>query len=205
MKGISAFTAGTFVLVSGLGIPPIPPIPSRPSIPDMSKASTKAKPIPRPQAPPWGRLLDRDTNGCLNLQRIGKCVQRPLELCRCEGLEAVPPVGDEYQQGYKLVDDRLPKGRQRLHRAAEYRRRIDGRARNTHSSRPLSSNSCPAAHAGAAAEALVMRLPHIGNGLVEERGFVFDPAMQIVVGIDPGAIQAVSVASGQGTRSPASW
>ncbi|KAL6760488.1 hypothetical protein V8C86DRAFT_3132462 [Haematococcus lacustris] len=41
-----------------------------------------------------------------------------------------PPMGQEYQQRYKLVNDRLPKVRQRLHRAAEYRRGIDGRARN---------------------------------------------------------------------------
>ncbi|KAJ9511191.1 hypothetical protein QJQ45_013258 [Haematococcus lacustris] len=38
--------------------------------------------------------------------------------------------GDEYQQHYKLVNDRLPKGKQWLHRAAKYRRGIDGRARN---------------------------------------------------------------------------
>ncbi|KAJ9519686.1 hypothetical protein QJQ45_013314 [Haematococcus lacustris] len=57
-------------------------------------------------------------------------MQRHLELCRYEGLEALPPIGDEYQQRYKLVNDRLPKGRQRLHRAAEYWRGIDGRARN---------------------------------------------------------------------------
>ncbi|KAJ9508605.1 hypothetical protein QJQ45_012160 [Haematococcus lacustris] len=37
---------------------------------------------------------------------------------------------EEYQQRYKLVNDPLPKGRQRLHRAAEYRRGIDWRARN---------------------------------------------------------------------------
>ncbi|KAJ9505797.1 hypothetical protein QJQ45_006523 [Haematococcus lacustris] len=34
-------------------------------------------------------------------------------------------VAEEYQQGYKRVNDRLPKVRQRLHRAAEYRRGID--------------------------------------------------------------------------------
>ncbi|KAJ9512412.1 hypothetical protein QJQ45_012967 [Haematococcus lacustris] len=39
-------------------------------------------------------------------------------------------TGMEYQQRYKLVNDRLPKGRQWLHRAAEYRRGTDGRARN---------------------------------------------------------------------------
>ncbi|KAJ9533801.1 hypothetical protein QJQ45_026881 [Haematococcus lacustris] len=44
--------------------------------------------------------------------------------------EALPSIGKEYQQRYKLVNDRLPKDRQRLHRAAEYRRGIDGRARN---------------------------------------------------------------------------
>ncbi|KAJ9509854.1 hypothetical protein QJQ45_011553 [Haematococcus lacustris] len=87
-------------------------------------------PVQRPQAPPYGRWLDRDTNGCLNLQRIGETKQRPLELCSWDDLEALPPVGKEYQQGYKLVNDRLPKVRQRLHRAAEYRRGIDGRARN---------------------------------------------------------------------------
>ncbi|KAJ9529157.1 hypothetical protein QJQ45_007831 [Haematococcus lacustris] len=87
-------------------------------------------PAPPPQAPPGGRWLDRDTNGCLNLQRIGESRQRPIELCRWDDLEALPPIGKEYQQGYKRVNDRLPIGRQWLHRAAEYRRGIDGRARN---------------------------------------------------------------------------
>ncbi|KAJ9515735.1 hypothetical protein QJQ45_002627 [Haematococcus lacustris] len=67
-----------------------------------------------------------DTNGCLNLQRIGESRQRPIELCRWDDLEALPPIGEEYQQRYKLVNDRLPKGRHWLHRAAEYRRGIDG-------------------------------------------------------------------------------
>ncbi|KAJ9509668.1 hypothetical protein QJQ45_011337 [Haematococcus lacustris] len=78
--------------------------------------------LPPSQAPPWGRWLDRDTNPCLNLQRIGESMQRPLELCSYEGLEALPLVGKEYQQGDKRVNDWLPKVRQRLHRAAEYRR-----------------------------------------------------------------------------------
>ncbi|KAJ9507059.1 hypothetical protein QJQ45_004660 [Haematococcus lacustris] len=90
--------------------------------------------VPPPQAPPWGRWLshwlDRDTNGCLNFQRIGESMQRPLELCSWTDLKALPPVGKEYQQRYKLANDRLPKVRQRLHRAAEYLRGIDGRARN---------------------------------------------------------------------------
>ncbi|GFH30750.1 hypothetical protein HaLaN_29665, partial [Haematococcus lacustris] len=40
-------------------------------------------------------------------------------MCRWEDREALPPIGEEYQQGYKLVNDRLPKGKQRLHRAAD--------------------------------------------------------------------------------------
>ncbi|KAJ9513595.1 hypothetical protein QJQ45_006098 [Haematococcus lacustris] len=50
--------------------------------------------------------------------RFGKSMQRPLELCSWKDLEALPAIGEEYQQLYKLVNDRLPKGRQRLHRAA---------------------------------------------------------------------------------------
>ncbi|KAJ9513450.1 hypothetical protein QJQ45_006004 [Haematococcus lacustris] len=75
-------------------------------------------PVPRPQDPPWGRWLDRATNSCLYFQRFGKSMQRPLELCSWKDLEALPAIGEEYQQLYKLVNDRLPKGRQRLHRAA---------------------------------------------------------------------------------------
>ncbi|KAJ9511027.1 hypothetical protein QJQ45_002823 [Haematococcus lacustris] len=111
--------------------PPLPPAQAPPPPP------AQAQPLPaapgsvqRPQAPQWGRWLDRDTNACFNFQRIGESTQRPLELCSWKDREALPPVGKEYQQGYKRVNDRLPKVRQRLHRAAEYRRGIDGRARN---------------------------------------------------------------------------
>ncbi|KAJ9531242.1 hypothetical protein QJQ45_006693 [Haematococcus lacustris] len=97
---------------------------------DQPAAQPPPGPVPRPQAPPWGRWLDRDTNPCLNFQRIGESKQRPLELCRYEGLMALLPIGKEYQQGYKRLNDRLPKVKQRLHRAAEFRRGIDGRARN---------------------------------------------------------------------------
>ncbi|KAJ9516842.1 hypothetical protein QJQ45_027257 [Haematococcus lacustris] len=93
---------------------------------DQPPAQPPPGPVPPPQAPPGGRWLDRDTKPCLNFQRIGESMQRPLELCRWTDLKALPPVGKEYQQGYKLVNDRLPKVRQRLHRAAEYRRGIDG-------------------------------------------------------------------------------
>ncbi|KAJ9508322.1 hypothetical protein QJQ45_011832 [Haematococcus lacustris] len=96
--------------------------------PEQGKLPAKGKQYPEHG---YKRLwLDRDTNGCLNLQRISESMQRPLELCHWVGLEALPRRLKEYQQGYKLVNDRLPKGRQRLHRAAEYRRGIDGRAHN---------------------------------------------------------------------------
>ncbi|KAJ9507457.1 hypothetical protein QJQ45_006466 [Haematococcus lacustris] len=113
--------------------PPPPPAqdpPPPPPAQDQPPAQPPPGPVPRPQAPPWGRWLDRDTNPCLNFQRIGQSMQRPLELCCWTDLKALPPVGKEYQQRYKLVNDRLPKVRQRLHRAAEYRRGIDGQARN---------------------------------------------------------------------------
>ncbi|KAJ9512172.1 hypothetical protein QJQ45_012679 [Haematococcus lacustris] len=119
-----------------LGSPPLPaqaPPAQAPPPPPPAQAQplpAAPGPAPPPQAPPGGRWLDRDTNGCLNLQRIGESRQRPIELCRWDDLYALPPIGKEYQQGYKLVNDRLPKGRQWLHRAAEYRRGIDGRARN---------------------------------------------------------------------------
>ncbi|GFH15143.1 hypothetical protein HaLaN_11314 [Haematococcus lacustris] len=35
-----------------------------------------------------------------------------------------------------------------------------------------------------------------GSGLADERAFQFDPATQMGMGLDPGAIQAVSAASG---------
>ncbi|KAJ9530338.1 hypothetical protein QJQ45_000689 [Haematococcus lacustris] len=112
--------------------PPPPPAQAPPPPPPAQAQPLPAAPCPAPppQAPPGGRWLDRDTNGCLNLQRIGESRQRPIELCSWDDLEALPPIGKEYQQRYKRVNDRLPKGRQWLHRAAEYRRGIDGRARN---------------------------------------------------------------------------
>ncbi|GFH27185.1 hypothetical protein HaLaN_25465 [Haematococcus lacustris] len=101
--------------------------------------AAKAKPAPQP-----GRWIDRDCNAALNMQRIGEAKWRPLELCywpdqgalpakgkEWDDREALPATGNEYQQGYKLVNDRLPKGRQRLHWAAEYRRGVDGLA-HTH-------------------------------------------------------------------------
>ncbi|KAJ9533857.1 hypothetical protein QJQ45_026937 [Haematococcus lacustris] len=84
---------------------PPPPPPAQ----DQPPAQPPPGPVPPPQAPPWGRWLDRDTNPCLNFQRIGESMQWPLELCSWTDLKALPPVGKEYQQRYKLVNDRLPK------------------------------------------------------------------------------------------------
>ncbi|KAL6744811.1 hypothetical protein V8C86DRAFT_3116651 [Haematococcus lacustris] len=62
---------------------------------------------------------------------------------------------------------------------------------------PSSSSSSPVAAPGAAAVAAhVLGLPRIGKALAETQQLVFDQATQIGVGIDPGAIQAVSAASG---------
>ncbi|KAJ9534485.1 hypothetical protein QJQ45_022160, partial [Haematococcus lacustris] len=107
--------------------PPPPPAQAQPPplAQDQPPAQAPPGPVPPPQAPSWGRWLDRDTNPCLNFQRIGESKQRPLELCRWDDLEALAPVGKEYQQGYKRLNDRLPKVKQRLHRAAEFRRGID--------------------------------------------------------------------------------
>ncbi|KAJ9525874.1 hypothetical protein QJQ45_009250 [Haematococcus lacustris] len=60
---------------------------------DQPPAQAPPGPVPRLQAPPWGRWLDRDTNPCLNLQRTGESKQRPLELCSYEGPKALPPIG----------------------------------------------------------------------------------------------------------------
>ncbi|KAJ9509130.1 hypothetical protein QJQ45_001619 [Haematococcus lacustris] len=86
---------------------------------------------PRLVRPAWSQRHAKYVRGMSWChQRIGESKQRPLELCQWDDLEALPPVGKEYQQGYKLVNDRLAKGRKRLLRAAEYRRGVDGRARN---------------------------------------------------------------------------
>ncbi|KAJ9525731.1 hypothetical protein QJQ45_003448 [Haematococcus lacustris] len=82
-------------------------------------------------SPPMGQVAGPGHQDiCLNFKRIEESVQRPLELCSWDDLEALPAIGKENQQGYYLVNDRVPKGRQRLHQAVEYRWGTDGRARN---------------------------------------------------------------------------
>ncbi|KAJ9513992.1 hypothetical protein QJQ45_021064, partial [Haematococcus lacustris] len=62
---------------------------------------------------------------------------------------------------------------------------------------PSSSNSSPAAAPSAAAAAAhAVGLSRIGKRIAEQGEFVFNPATQIGVGIDPGVTQAVSAASG---------
>ncbi|KAJ9517988.1 hypothetical protein QJQ45_004343 [Haematococcus lacustris] len=67
-------------------LPPNPPPP--PPAQDQPPAQPPPGPVPRSQAPPRGRWLDRDTNPCLNFLRIGESMQRPIELCQWDGLEA---------------------------------------------------------------------------------------------------------------------
>ncbi|KAJ9513838.1 hypothetical protein QJQ45_020914 [Haematococcus lacustris] len=62
---------------------------------------------------------------------------------------------------------------------------------------PSSSNSSPAAAPSAAAAAAhAVGLSRIGKRIAEQGEFVFNPATQIGVGIDPDVTQAVSAASG---------
>ncbi|KAJ9519687.1 hypothetical protein QJQ45_013315 [Haematococcus lacustris] len=107
---------------------PGPTSPSPGPAPTWPSATTPGPPMG--QVAELGQVAGLGSHGCQNLQRIGESRQRPLEICSYEGHEALPPIGKENQQRYKLVNDRLRKDRQRLHRAAEYRRGIDGRARN---------------------------------------------------------------------------
>ncbi|KAJ9527906.1 hypothetical protein QJQ45_005638 [Haematococcus lacustris] len=59
------------------------------------------------------------------------------------------------------------------------------------------SDSSPAAEDPSDSSSNNKRQPaDIGSGLADERAFQFDPATQMGMGLDPGAIQAVSAASG---------
>ncbi|KAJ9524329.1 hypothetical protein QJQ45_008529 [Haematococcus lacustris] len=59
------------------------------------------------------------------------------------------------------------------------------------------SGSSPAAEDPSNSNSSNKRQPaDIGSGLADERAFLFDPATQMGMGLDPGVIQAVSAASG---------
>ncbi|KAJ9513085.1 hypothetical protein QJQ45_029439, partial [Haematococcus lacustris] len=78
--------------------------------------AAKAKPAPQP-----GRWLDRDCNAALNMQRIGECRWRPLELCYWPEQGALPAKGKEYPGlGYKRLRDKPPKAQQQRQPAAAH-------------------------------------------------------------------------------------
>ncbi|KAJ9519542.1 hypothetical protein QJQ45_000619 [Haematococcus lacustris] len=62
---------------------------------DQPPAQPPPGPVQRPQVPPWGRWLDRDTNRCLNLQRIGEMMMwlTPLKPSAVRLLGRPPPQG----------------------------------------------------------------------------------------------------------------
>ncbi|KAJ9508319.1 hypothetical protein QJQ45_011828 [Haematococcus lacustris] len=111
--------------------PPLPPAQEPPPpAQDQTPAQAPPGPVPRPQAPPMGQVAGPGHQPLPQLPTHWGEHAAPPGACSYEGLMALPAIGKEYQQGYKRVNDRLPKVKQRLHRAAEYRRGIDGRARN---------------------------------------------------------------------------
>ncbi|KAJ9510110.1 hypothetical protein QJQ45_015581 [Haematococcus lacustris] len=65
------------------------------------------------------RWLDRDTNGCLNFQRIGVSMHRPLELCSWTDHESLGPIGKEYQQDYKLLEEEMAEVAMKRHGRAK--------------------------------------------------------------------------------------
>ncbi|KAJ9507205.1 hypothetical protein QJQ45_004804 [Haematococcus lacustris] len=54
---------------------------AEPSQPTKGTGKGKGKAAKAKPAPQSGRWLDRDCNAALNMQRIGECRWRPLELC----------------------------------------------------------------------------------------------------------------------------
>ncbi|KAJ9517135.1 hypothetical protein QJQ45_009109 [Haematococcus lacustris] len=57
-----------------------------------------------------GKLVDRDCNATLNLQRAGESKWRPLELCRWPHRGRLPAQGKEYPAlGFKKLRDPAPK------------------------------------------------------------------------------------------------
>ncbi|KAJ9529422.1 hypothetical protein QJQ45_013726 [Haematococcus lacustris] len=71
---------------------------AEPTQPTKGKGKAKGKAAEAKTAPQPGRWLDRDTKSCLNFQRIGESMKRPLELCSWKDLESLPPIGNEYEQ-----------------------------------------------------------------------------------------------------------
>ncbi|KAJ9532062.1 hypothetical protein QJQ45_003782 [Haematococcus lacustris] len=78
----------------------------------------------------WDPLWEEYLKPRWRRQQLGRASNALWNCATGRAWRPCPPFGKEYHQRYQLVNDRLPKVRQRLHRAAEYRRGIDGRARN---------------------------------------------------------------------------
>ncbi|KAJ9526743.1 hypothetical protein QJQ45_017511 [Haematococcus lacustris] len=181
----------------------------------------KAKP-----APQLGRCLDRVCNAALNMHRIGESKWCPLELCYWPEPGKLPAKGKEYSGlGYKRLRDKPPKTQPALEEEAAIVskqrwgtgqqlvvffgnasgtrggwganavllacRKVVKRPYNVASSSPAAENPSDSSSSSNT------RTPSdIGSGLADERAFLFDPATQMGMGLDPGAIQAVSAASG---------
>ncbi|KAJ9508599.1 hypothetical protein QJQ45_012143 [Haematococcus lacustris] len=115
---------------------------------------------------------------------MGDSKRRLLELCWWRELPALPAKGKEYPElGDKGLRDRPPKDQKQLLR---------------HSSQPAAgpSGSSPAAQDPSGSSSNKRQPADIGSGLADQRAFLFDPATQMGMRLDPGAIQAVSAASG---------
>ncbi|KAJ9517460.1 hypothetical protein QJQ45_024918 [Haematococcus lacustris] len=167
-----------------------------------------------------GKWVDRDCNAALNLQRAGESKWRPLELCRWPHRGRLPAQGKEYPAlGFKKLRDQAPKAQAQQHVAQQHNTlaglmNMDGLGMGVSSNvgpkrfnaeymvvgcslrlqRPCGS---PAAEDPSGSNSNNKRLPaDIGSGLADKWAFLFDPATQMVMGLDPGAIQVVSAASG---------
>ncbi|KAJ9513817.1 hypothetical protein QJQ45_020893 [Haematococcus lacustris] len=156
--------------------------PAEPTQPTKGKGKAQSKAAKAKPAPQPGRWLDRDCNAALNMQRIGESKWRPLELCWWPGQGVLPAKGKEYPGlGYKRVRDKPPKAQQQQPAEA-------------HGALILASESVPAQASTDTPQLLTIDCSS-GKAIVERREFMFDPATQIGVGIDPGVTQAVSAVS----------
>ncbi|KAJ9525636.1 hypothetical protein QJQ45_003359 [Haematococcus lacustris] len=155
--------------------------------------AAKAKPAPQP-----GRWLDRDCNAALNMQRIGESRWRPLELCFWPDQGALPAKGKEYPGlGYKRLRDKPPKAQEQQPAEAHitlatWIRSARSREEYLHPKWAEQMTGWYGAQEGVLGRFCTQMAP----GLADERAFLFDPATQVGMGLNPGAIQAVSAASG---------
>ncbi|KAJ9510901.1 hypothetical protein QJQ45_027686, partial [Haematococcus lacustris] len=111
---------------------------------DQPPAQPPPGPVPRPQAPPWGTWLNRDTNGYLNFQNWAT----PIRLSCDQG--ALPAKGKEYPGlGYKRVRDKPPKAQKQQQQPAEAQES------------PIKPHLQPLAAASSAGTSLEANLKHI--------------------------------------------